>query len=419
VESKVDLALVLAGDVARAWWLVRAPLPAYKTTTVNAGLTSVVSLPDVVHAGNLVRFLMRFRYPEVDSGYPRKLFPQKSRHYIGRLRKLLSDDVDPDGRTTIAKLPRFIFAHLVRVADQDVGDAIFASAFYHPLGRVPAYYATPYLSRMQELYVTAAQQLGAAIRSAIRGLNKTSTSDPTPFFLPSKERGAVHIAKTALRVGNRACPTRELAKGAMSALKKDIRRLIRQRIRADKADLHNLITLWVLEFFAAATGVRAVSSPLLRLEQIDEDTGFAVLTEKTVRPVWLPPEMIKQMKFYDRYLRTQSLIQPRPHFGFSYPVPCFFVDRDGSPLEITPTLKTTYLEQYFNFPASIFRRFIRNELREKCPAPVVEAWLSHAPRGTEIYHKYSHFSLGAHRQALRHYLVPILDDLGFEAIDPP
>jgi hypothetical protein len=272
---------------------------------------------------------------------------------------------------------------------------------------------------MQELYVTAAQQLGAAIRSAIRGLNKTSTSDPTPFFLPSKERGAVHIAKTALRVGNRACPTRELAKGAMSALKKDIRRLIRQRIRADKADLHNLITLWVLEFFAAATGVRAVSSPLLRLEQIDEDTGFAVLTEKTVRPVWLPPEMIKQMKFYDRYLRTQSLIQPRPHFGFSYPVPCFFVDRDGSPLEITPTLKTTYLEQYFNFPASIFRRFIRNELREKCPAPVVEAWLSHAPRGTEIYHKYSHFSLGAHRQALRHYLVPILDDLGFEAIDPP
>jgi len=75
-----------------------------------------------------------------------------------------------------------------------------------------------------------------------------------------------------------------------------------------------------------------------------------------------------------------------------------------------------YLQLYaeFNYAASIFRRFIRNELRESgCPGQVAEAWLSHASRGEEIYHKYSQFSMGAHRQALQHYLVPILNDLEF------
>jgi hypothetical protein len=202
----------------------------------------------------------------------------------------------------------------------------------------------------------------------------------------------------------------------MASIKKEMKRLGKYSEPLAPKRFHNFYTLYVLEFFAASVGIRGVTTPYLRLDEVDKETGFAVLTEKTIRPVWLPPKLVTQMQLYHDYLQAYAPTHPLPKFGDRHPAPCFLFDNRGNEIKVTPTVKTEYLQLYaeFNYAASIFRRFIRNELRESgCPGQVAEAWLSHASRGEEIYHKYSQFSMGAHRQALQHYLVPILNDLEF------
>ena len=208
----------------------------------------------------------------------------------------------------------------------------------------------------------------------------------------------------------------------MTSVKKEMKRLGKYPEPLDPISLHNFYTLYVLEFFAASVGIRGVTTPYLGLDEVDKETGFAVLTEKTIRPVWLPPKMVMQMELYHDYLRAYARTRPLPKGPDGRPAPCFLLDDRENTLLVTPTVKTEYLRRnaQFNYAASIFRRFIRNELRESgCPGQVAEAWLSHASRGEEIYHKYSQFSLGAYRQALQYYLVPILDDLRFDPWGPP
>jgi hypothetical protein len=448
--GQYDLVLQLNDKGRRAKWRLRASLPEYQTEQVpDPFMTSFMEVPDVVHAALLARILLRVRGAKAPVSCT-PLFPYTEKEYSTFLRALLRR-FDTTDRTTIKKLPKFLFAHLVSQSGGDVADACLASRHWHYLARVPTFYSTPSARRLQQLYATTVNNVGKQVRSAVRQFghiddDRIELEEDKPIRLldakrheppPATTRGvSVRLdidtpangcaseqgqrePETEMRVGNRRCPTEKQVQLAIEDMKQRISDLSHGKKRRLQIDRHNLITLYTIEFFAACVGVRGVTTPYLRLDEVDAETGFTVLTEKTVRAVWLPPAMVRQMETYERYLRSQDLVQPLPTFGDKQPAPCFLIDSNGA-VEIRPTVKTDYLRKYlknFDYPANIFRRFIRNRLREKCcPASVVKAWLGHAARGEEIHHVYAQFSLGAYREALQDYLEPILEDVGFTCL---
>ena len=415
----VDLALELRGFSVRAAWWSRAPLPDYRSEqSLRAGvdhdLTDFVLLPDLLHVGYIVQLLLRAKGLDTASG-PVHVFRRSQRVYSREIRNILLE-ADATGRITISKLSKFLFAHLVRECDGDVADACFASSHWHNLAQVPSYYASPSHARLQSLYLETVTNIRKSVLAAIRALAKPDLVEAAVMSWRTSVKAFTAATADDKRVGNRRCPTRSFAKTAMTLLKAEIRKLSRSKFRTDQIRFHNLLTLYTIEFYSACVGVRY--TPYIRLDEVDLVTGFAIVREKTTRAITILQEVLKQMRNYAKHLRSQELVQPLPRFDGMHEAPCFFISAHGIPLEVTSSTWMTFREEFFNFAPNIFRRFMRNELREaNCPASVVRVWMGHASRGQHIFHPCAHYSLALHRQSLRHYLSPILADLGFEALN--
>ena len=86
-------------------------------------------------------------------------------------------------------------------------------------------------------------------------------------------------------------------------------------------------------------------------------------------------------------------------------------------VEVRPSTLAPIMREFLPFPVNIHRRFVSSELLDAgCPPEIVSAWMGHWHRGEEPWGKFSSFSFHDFTNGLKLFLDPLLDELGFRAI---
>jgi hypothetical protein len=196
--------------------------------------------------------------------------------------------------------------------------------------------------------------------------------------------------------------------------------------------------------FAYATSIRSIRTPYLSLDEVDQIEGFAFISDKdnaarnNTRQAWIPPFVISQMAAYADHLQALSSDNPyvidylgaRKDSSEQMHQPCeicFFLDPEGKPIEVRPKTISEHMKPYLALPPNVHRRFMRYALLSierppggaGCPPEVVMAWLGHSFQGEEQWGPYSTLGFDEYRTALEHFLLPILEDLGWKTLTSP
>lgn len=200
---------------------------------------------------------------------------------------------------------------------------------------------------------------------------------------------------------------------------------------------HNAFTRYVAIMVAYSTGVRAVSSPMPHLSDIDMTTGFYVLRDKDssdgyhTRLMWLHPMCLEQLLHYWSHARELvnrlSVLQPdffvrvRAKRTRQIENEIFFMTAEGEPEEITPKV----LHDFSNLPGAVYlpdnahRHLLRSWLLEQnCPPEIINAFLGHWSLGEEPWGRYSGLSPQIFKGTLSEYLPHLMDQLGFRVFNP-
>ena len=177
--------------------------------------------------------------------------------------------------------------------------------------------------------------------------------------------------------------------------------------------------------FAYATGVRAIKSPFIHIEEIDEETGLAVISDKdgkdfyNSRLVWLPDSVRKQLSYYSNhrdYVMNELIPKNYPHDLSDTPF-LFLLDNDLSIIELRPKNIKPLLTEIFPMPLNVNRRFLRTEMKERgCPIEIINCFMGHWSLGEEPWGKFSSLSFHDYVQTLKQHIISILDMLTWKPI---
>jgi len=85
-------------------------------------------------------------------------------------------------------------------------------------------------------------------------------------------------------------------------------------------------------------------------------------------------------------------------------------------LTYSPNFETN-LQKKYALPFNASRHYLRSILLERgCPVEVINAFMGHFERGEEPWGRFSGLSPDTYRNQLSSYLVPLLQDDGWEAL---
>ena len=335
-------------------------------------------------------------------------------------------------RLTIKRIEWYLHNLLSRQIGGDLTTAMLLNGREDYLGGPPLHYTAVHVSHLQELYhdcctrVISDHQREMAARcpdTPPKSLQATlwfhawgGTSGTT--FRPRRRAVRVMVARLQERL--------EFLKQAPRSIEKLIR-------------IHNNLVRYTAVLFAYSTGFRAVTSPILPPSQIDNTTGFAVITDKdgldyyNARIVWLPPVCLKQYHLYLEHL--DALFPKLEHLDLaafnalkillespiiSDRLPLFFMlTHTGKSTKITPTdlWKDIRKNLRFDLPGNASRHYLRSFLLEQgCPPEIIAAFMGHWERGEEPWGRYSALSPTLYAATLGKYLTPLLEEDGWRPI---
>ena len=391
-----------------------------------------LNLPDLVGLGTAIRYVFASKVNEIGSY---KLFSHKIATYRAWLNNLLK--LLPAGhRLNEHKISMFLFHKIVTETSGDVADAILTTGRYHPLGQTLLHYSSPKQKRQTELYVKTVKKVisdvsveGYHIRpSYSEGARQDTASLPRPErHDPVETSSAADEHAPATIVGSHFFPQKKCIQNLISTLKKQIKQA------PDPSDLnqvmtyHNCFSLYSNLMLGYATGYRAVKDPVLAEDDIDPETGLAVISDKdgpelyNARLVWIPDSVQKQLAHYQtHYSRLlpilQHLDQEAYNFNSLQNIPkLFLLDNNLRWEQIRPKSLKPLLESAFPLPININRRFLRTTLRARgCPAEVVDGFMGHWGRGQEPWGEHSTLSTHDFLETLKPHITAIQEELGFE-----
>ncbi|MAL97488.1 MAG: hypothetical protein CL583_03465 [Alteromonadaceae bacterium] len=394
-------------------WIVRSYCPQYQTRIVApAGIvrtrTQYVYLPDIAGGAD---FLLQLRRRAGGKRQPALPFGRPLKDYKGAVRHLFKT-LDDSGRTTERKLESFLF-HRIASIHGDVTEAVALTGQGHALAQVRAFYATPSIDHLRNVYKSAVETIQQQVYAA-SGIEHAVARSAVP------EAGQKHV-------GSRLCARFESVTKAVSNLQKELKQTAHFLTFEDFISYHNLFTLYTVVMFGYSTSCRAIVTPFIPSKNIDPVTHLTSLADKDgpdhhkARLVWLPPDSFHQIQHYeahcDAFLSSYRHLLKVPRRLTSVPV-CFFIEETNHLVsEVRPKTLEPRLREFLNLPANSHRRFMRTELRERgCSTETVDAFMGHWARGEEPWGKFSSFSYSHYVQELQETLLPLLNDLGWRAI---
>jgi hypothetical protein len=181
---------------------------------------------------------------------------------------------------------------------------------------------------------------------------------------------------------------------------------------------HNAYTSYCVMMIGFATGYRVVRDPFYSETEIDDETGFLVISDKdsddyyNSRLVYLPMLCRKQITHYSNYkkLLAEKLILTNPELskGLIQPIDYkwsktitsnqdlpffFFLKGSYKQQSVRPLLMHEMTEWITDLPLNANRHYLRTHLRElNVPGEFIDAFMGHWEFGQEPYGKYSSLS---------------------------
>lgn len=361
------------------------------------------------------------------------LFDKESWMYRKTLDEMLTQlNKQYKTRLTLKRIELYLHNTLTRQTGGDLTTAMLLTGRNDFLGTSPLHYTAIPVEKLQKLYNECCTEIvsGHANEMASRH----------PKIESSKLIGTKSLNAWGGMAGTPYRPRRRAVRKMISRLQDRMRQLNKMPRSVDKLiRVHNNIMRYTAILFAFCTGFRAVTSPLLPPSQIDEETGFAVISDKdgldyyNARIVWLPPVCIKQYCLYIDHLEAfMPLLEHLDLEAFNAlkimfyqdrpedKLPLFFLlDKHGDSTKITPTdlWKNIRENLRYNLPANASRHYLRSLFLEKgCPPEIIAAFMGHWERGEEPWGRFSALSPTNYSSTIAKHLVPILADDGWGPI---
>lgn len=382
----------------------------YKAYTVNTDRHFRVELPHFAH-----RLLRRFTYGPRDNQLFNRVQVEDVKSHLDALCHDLCKK--HKARITPKRLEDYLFAKLQQQEGADITSAAFITGKDAYLATTVRHYTAQRSSKL-------AQQYHAVWAETFAELNENKSQ--------SNHR-AEHI------VGSANVPLSTTLGTLIHQLKTNV---CERKAQAEKTPsianmirMHNSLTRYTCMLVAYATGVRAVHSPMPRLEDIDFESGFCVLSDKDnadgyhTRLTWLAPICLEQLAAYRTHIKVLfariSVLDP----DFFHRVAIsrtneleteiLFVRQDGRPASVRPKSLHNFgtLPTPIYLPGNANRHLLRSWLlARQCPKEIIDAYMGHWFIGQEPWGLNSSLSPHRFRTELSAHIPTLLDQLGFEEI---
>lgn len=372
-------------------------------------------LPD---ATGVVEYLVNYREYHQQDKKTGKLFLRPVENYEQEIKSILKEEINTSlvgEGVTLHKIGNFLFQQIVGETG-DVTAAAYITGQGHYAANVTIFYTTPSLNTLREIYSRAMHPVISEI-----------------VFANKKRLLQIKKAVDDEHVGARHCVTKSGYQYAVAKIKSDLKALADYSDWDEFVAFHNLYTFYLVWMFGFSTAARAIKTPLIRAVDID-DRGLSTLADKDTDPpyharmVWLSSDVIAQLQDYAEHLKVTTQWLNFKREGKKHKEDgraCYFI-REAETIpkskapqteEVSPATLEVFYRQYLNVPANAHRRFLRTELMEQeMPIESVNCLMGHWGQGEEPWGLYSSFNIPAHIDNLKVFLVPLIEELGFEFI---
>ena len=435
-----EIAIFLADELKHDYFRIKAIDYEYRSDKFETKdfrqRSGYVYLPLPPIVSLIVRTLLSDAHGQISITEPTRLVQMDGSQLETAIRSKLKR-LDPTGRLTPGRLERSFFARLVAETGGDLAVTSMILAKPHPLVHAELYYLAIGLRSAAGLY-----------QRASRKIHEASFPDWMPDEAP------VDDFVTDLDVGCRYYPVLEQLSNNISKicdLARDAWARTQRKRNIDVHDLeferdHNMVTLALTLMFSFATGVRAVTSPLPRLDDILEILdrpdkvvlGIADWVDKDnssryhKRELIILDEILKMLRAYGRYLdRVRGAL---PDSEKVDRLPAFFLAENRA-VAICPKSIAKIAGNLYPYPPNTHRRVLARMMRAGilephseggdqsivgCSAEIIRAGiLGHWTIDQEPWSELSNLPLRAIEDALLRSIPQILRKLGFVSFMKP
>ncbi len=385
-----------------------------------------VDLPDSAELGPLIWKLSVLK-GKVDGNQtstnqqaqPYRVFDRPLTEYTKEAKALLKP-WNRTGRLSLTSIKNTLYGSILSWSGKDIVATTMITGVYKGPARVPMFYSSRRMEVLQKIYADTVAALRHRIRlesdyatsyeaggggrrdldACLEGLRRLK---PDSTFVPAP--------KDSPHVGSRRCPEDHEMQGAVAGLIHELDKPWDLTEEVQFINYTNLYTFYAIWYFGFVTGCRPIATPYLGLAEVSPITLMAGLCDKAdekMRPVWITDGLFEHMQYYSKYVEQTSLY-------FSTAKPCWFLTQNRRLGEFRKQLIETFVQKYLpGFPANISRRFMMNALWDSgCPPELVRAWAGHATAGNAFWARGATAHYGEIGSALRRYIEPILNYLGF------
>ena len=319
-------------------------------------------------------------------------------------------------RFTTHRIASHIQAKINEHPEADLVTAMYLTGRENFLARNQSYYTSIPISKLQELYKSVCEEISEPAKTKIIKVNSKSFR-----------------TTTELSVGSPFTPTRKAVQNLISYLQKGFRGTLRKQSESIPLAHYHMLryTAFLVNY---ATGYRAIHEPVPLVTEIDVPSGFAVIADKdsedryNSRLIWLPPVCAKQIQlFWEHAMRILPILvdhdpnildlQSRTDRHFSVHA-LQFLGKNNKAAPLNPTKLAISVSRAYSLPVNSSRHYLRtNLLARRCPVEIIDAFLGHWERGEEPWGRLSGLSPTEYADTLSDYLVPLLAEDGWVALE--
>jgi hypothetical protein len=306
---------------------------------------------------------------------------------------------DTGARLTMKRIERTLFNKIVD-GGGDLVEAVYISGRQPTSGQHNGiYYHCAYEADLQEVYLTTLSKLFPEFKDSVK---------------PVRERDC-----TNRRVGSPYCPTASWVKQLVVDLKKNFDEVSsRPIVKTTLAQIHNAYTLYTVFLLFYATGYRSVLAPLSRTTDIDLDSRYMVIADKTgdnyshARLIPLPAVFVAHWEHYlshrKRMIHLMGVYLDLPDPGHALFLVSTSEKRKTRTLPLKPATISKYALGIYDAPLNLSRHYLRSEFgHRQLTGSTIDAFMGHWVPGKEPMARFSSLSPVAFRDAI----IPVLDEM--------
>ncbi|MDQ6997742.1 MAG: hypothetical protein Q9M17_03420, partial [Mariprofundus sp.] len=213
----------------------------------------------------------------------------------------------PACRLTLNRIECYFVQCCTQFAKFDLAETAYCHGHVHLIQETQLYYTAVAKGRIAYIYNQVWMQIDDLIQKERRIINDIHSHAVAPQQMTIGD-----YRNASAFLGSEITPTKKTVSGLVSFLKTMIAQAEKKKIPHWERTIayHNAYTTYTILFLAYASGYRAAQDPFPDPRFLDEKTGFLVISDKDfddsycTRIIWLPPECVQQMKYYQAPLES-------------------------------------------------------------------------------------------------------------------